>query len=383
MSDDAPPRAPRGAFRINARGVVFSALMTSVALAAAFKGNNLLLAVFCVLFGVFVTCAVLTWLTPRRLRLTRLAPETVAVGEVFPVTLRFQNAKKIAPAVCLRFEDRLSIDGRPALLQPTPVWLPFAPPGGRVRATCYVTAHERGWARLGPLSVASEFPPGLFTARVTLDVEDRFLVVPKPGALNRRLVTGLLARADYAPLASPHASRGEEEFAGLREYRPGDPLRRIDWKMSARLPGGRHLVREYETPRARDAVILLDTFLPNPGDARRRARLERAVVFAASLADFLLQDQFVVGLRAFAPEPLAVDLEPRRGSLDELLVALALLRPARSRGIADLLAAEAASDDKVYFLLKIGDDPVPEWEGAARTLVIDPAEMKRLLHEPA
>ena len=383
MTDDAPVRAPRGSFRINARGGVFFALMTSVALAAAFKGNNLLLAVFCVLLGIFVTCGALTWLTARRLRLTRVLPEMVAVGEVFPVTLRFHNAKKLAPAVCLRFEDRLSVEGRPALLQPTPVWLPFAPPGGRVRATCYVTAHERGWARLGPLSVASEFPPGLFTARSSVDVEDRFLVVPKPGALNRRLVSGLLARADYAPLTSRDLSAGEEEFAGLREYRPGDPLRRIDWKMSARLPGGRHLVREYETPRARDAVILLDTFLPNPGDARRRARLERAVVFAASLADYLLQEQFVVRLRAFGPDPLAVDLEPRRGALDELLVALALLRPARSRGLAELLAAETPSDDRVYFALRLGDEPAPDWEASARTIAIDPAEMKRLLHEPA
>jgi uncharacterized protein (DUF58 family) len=382
MTDDAPVRAPRGSFRINARGGVYAALMTSVAFAAAFKGNNLLLAVFCMLLGIFATCAALTWLTARRLRLTRLLPEMVAVGEVFPVTLRIQNAKKLAPAVCLRFEDRLTVEGRPALLQPTPVWLPFAPPGGRVRATCYVTAHERGWARLGPLSVASEFPPGLFTARTTLDVEDRFLVVPKAGALNRRLVTGLLARADYAPLTSRDLSAGEEEFAGLREYRPGDPLRRIDWKMSARLPGGRHLVREYETPRARDAVILLDTFLPNPGDTRRRARLERAVVFAASLADYLLQEQFVVRLRAFGPDPLSVDLEPRRGALDELLVALALLRPARSRGLADLMAAETPSDDRVYFALRLGEEPAPEWEASARTVAIDPAEMKRLLHEP-
>ncbi len=382
MEEPAKP-VVRGSFRLNARGVVYLGLMSSVALASAFKGNNLLLAVFCVLFGLFVVDAALTWITARRLRLVRLLPETVTVGEVFPVVLRIQNAKKLAPAVCLRFEDRLTIEGRPALLQPTPVWLPLAKPGGRVRATCYVTAHERGWAKLGPLSVASEFPPGLFSARTTLQVEDRFLVLPKPGVLNRRLVTGLLARADYAPLTSRDASAGEEEFSGLREYRGGDPLRRVDWKMSARLPAGRLLIREYETPRAREAVILLDTFLPNPGDQRRKARLERAIVFAATLADYLLSEQFVVRFRAFAPDPLEVDLEPRRGALDELLVALALLRPARSKQLADLIAMESPADDRVYFALRIGDEPPPDWSAAARTIQIDPAEMKRLLHEPA
>ena len=130
MTDESAAPRPKDSFRLNARGAVYLGLMTSVALASAFKGNNLLLAVFCVLFGLFVVSAVLTWLTARRLILTRGVPETASLGEVFPVVLRIHNAKKLAPAVCVRFEDRLTYEGRPALLQPTPVWLPLAKPGG-------------------------------------------------------------------------------------------------------------------------------------------------------------------------------------------------------------------------------------------------------------
>jgi uncharacterized protein (DUF58 family) len=383
VSDETPVSRPKDGFRLNARGAVYLGLMSSVALASAYKGNNLLLAVFCVLFGLFVVSGALTWITLRGLRLARVVPESAALGEVVPVAVRVQNAKKLAPAVCLKIEDRLTFEGRPAVLQPSPVWLPFARPGGRARGTSFVTAHERGWAKLGPFRISAEFPPGLFSASTTAGGEDRLLVVPRLGVLNRRLVTGLLARADYSPLSSRDASRGDDEFAGLREYRRGDPLRRVDWKMSARLPERRLLVREYEAPRARDAVVLLDTFLPNPNDQRRKSRLERAITFSATLADYLLSEQFVVRFRAFAPEPLAVDLEPRRGSIDELLVALALLRPARSKPFAELLAREEAGRDRVYFALRIGDEAPPEWESAARTISIDPAEMKRLLHEPA
>lgn len=382
MSDESAAPRPKGSFRLNARGAVYLGLMTSVALAATFKGNNLLLAVFCVLFGLFAVSGVLTWLSARRLELSRVVPETVAIGEVFPVTLRVHNAKRIVPAVCLRLEDRLISDGRPAVLQPTPVWLPLAKPGGKARGSYYVTAHERGWARLGPFQITSEFPPGLFTARSTSGGDDRVLVVPKIGTLRRQLVTNLLARADYSPLVSRDAAAGDEEFAGLREYRDGDPLRRVDWKMSARLPSGL-LVREYEAPRARDAVILLDTYMPNLGDQRRRSRLERAIVFAATLADHLLAENFQVRFRAFAPDPVALDLEPRRGSIDELLVALALLKPTRTKGLAELLAGEDASRDGMRVLLRIGDERPPEWDGSGRAISIDPAEMKRLLHEPA
>jgi uncharacterized protein (DUF58 family) len=385
MAEDAPVPAPRRAkasLRLNVRGWVYLALTLSVAFAAAFKGNNLLFAVFCVLFGLLGASGYLTWAVARKLEVSRILPETAVVGETFTLALRIRNAKKVWPAFCIRFEDRLTHEGRPATLQPTPVWLPYAKPGGRAKGTYYAAAHERGWARFGPYAVSSEFLTGLFTWRAVLGGEDKLLVVPRLGRLNRRLVGTLLARGETSPFSSPEADAGDEEFAGLREYRPGDHPRRIDWKMSARLPGGDLLVRELENPKVRDAVILLDTFLPNPGDARRRARLERAVSFAATLADHLLADQYLVTLRAFGPDPISLELEPRRGATDDLLVNLALLKPCRAHPVGDLVAAEECRSDRVYFVLKAGDDALPPWDGEARSVVVDASEMKALMHEP-
>jgi uncharacterized protein (DUF58 family) len=385
MADDvseAAPRRPKASFRLTARGWVFLALMTSVGFAAAFKANNLLFAVFCVLFGLLSVSAWLTWAVARGLSLTRILPETAVVGETFVLGLRVVNRKRFWPAFCLRLEDRLGHEGRLAAIQPSAVWIPFARPGARLRASSYVVAHERGWAKLGPCAVSSEFLTGLFSYRTVLPGDDRLLVVPRLGRLNRRLVAGLLARGETSPFSSPEGDAGDEEFAGLRDYRPGDHPRRIDWKMSARVPSGRLLVREMENPRVRDAVVLLDTFLPNAGDARRRARLERAVTFAATLAEHLLAEQYLVTLRAFGPDPVSLDLEPRRGAVDDLLVNLALVRPSRVHPVADLVLQEEVRSDRVYFLLKAADEPLPEWEGQARSLVIDASEMKVLLHEP-
>ncbi len=382
MSESAPAppprRRPRGSFRLNARGWVFLVLSGSVAFAAAFKGNNFLFAIFCVLGGIFGVSAVLTVLVARRMEIGRLLPETAAAGEIFSVSVRLRNAKRLLPAFCLKFEDRLTYDGRPAPLQPTPVWLPLARAGQRLRGSYYVSAHERGWARLGPFTVTSEFVPGLFTWRAVLPGEDRILITPRVAHLSRRLVSTLFARVDYVDRPLGEFSRGEQEFASLRDYRPGDHPRRIHWKMSARRPG-QLLVREYEDPRVRDAVVLLETFLPNPNDQRRRARLERGVTFAATLADALLAEGYRVRFRTFAPEPLVLELESRRGAIDELLVALALLKPSRIHGLGSLLEAEGGSSDEVYFILKVGDDPMPEWEHLGRSLVVDASDMKDLM----
>lgn len=382
MSEEEPKRKPRSSFRVNPRGWIYLVLTVSVAFAAGFKGNNLLFAIFCVLFGLFVVCAFLTVAVARKIELSRVLPEAVCAGELFTLGVRFRNAKRLWPAFCLKFEDRLTYDGRPAALQPTPVWLPLAKPGARVRGTCYLTAHERGWAKLGPFTVTSEFPPGLFTYRHRVDVEDRILVFPRVGTLNRRVVNSLLSRADYTERPSSAFETGDEEFAGLREFRPGDNLRRVHWKMSARLQG-KLLVREYENAKVRDALVLLETFLPNPNDPRRRMRLERAVTFAATLVEALLAESYTVRFKAFAPEPLTLDLEPRRGAADDLLGALALLKPSRVHSLADLPVSEDESEGTAVFLLRIGTEPLPAWENRPRTVILDPSDMKRLMVVPS
>ncbi len=384
MTDEAPRRKKkrRASFRINGRGWIYLVLAFSVAFAAGFKGNNLLFTIFSVLFGLFAVSGFLTFLVARRMEVARILPEAVFAGELFTVGVRFRNAKRLWPAFCLRFEDRLTHDGRPALLQPTPVWLPLARPGARVRGSYYLSAHERGWAKLGPFTLTSEFTPGLFTYRTAIPVEDKLLVFPRLGVLNRRLLNSLFARIQYSDLVSSAFMSGEEEFASLREYRPGDPPRRIHWKMSARLQD-KLLVREYEDAKVRDAVLLLDTFLPNPNDPRRRMRLERAITFAGTLAETLLAENYRVTFKAFTPEPAVVELEPRRGALDDLLTALALLKPTRVHALADLMTAEGGDRNQVYFVLRVGDEPLPSWEAQRRALVIDASDMKHLMYTPS
>jgi hypothetical protein len=59
-----------------------------------------------------------------------------------------------------------------------------------------------------------------------------------------------------ATAAAPRAGSGNELF-GIREYRPGDSLRRIHWRSSAR--HGELVVREYEPPGLQTLTILVDS----------------------------------------------------------------------------------------------------------------------------
>lgn len=373
-------RTKRWSFRVNGRGWIFLALTASVAFAAALKGNNLLFAIFCILASQFLVSAVLTVVVARGIDLSRILPSSAVAGALFTIGIRLRNLKRFWPAFCLRVEDRVGSAARPAGLPPTPVWIPMAGARKRIRTACYATAPERGWARLGPFTVVSEFTPGLFTYRRIVPVVNRILVYPRLGILNRRFLDPLLARVEYSELASNDFARGQEEFAGLREFRDGDSPRSIHWKMSARVPH-RLLVREHDDPRVRDVAILLETYIPKPNDPRRRTRLERAIPFAATLADALLAEGYRVRFRAFGPDAVSLDLDPRSRDIDELLRELALLKPSKSRTIADLVAAEDDPKEEVLFILRIGDEPFPQKDQLPHAMVLHGADMKSLMDE--
>lgn len=93
-------------------------------------------------------------------------------------------------------------------------------------------AARRGWFSPGHVTVATRFPFGLFRAWSRIDAGLRCLAYPKPAGEQPMPV--------YEPEESgEHGSRGkgEDEFSGLRDYRPGDSARRVHWKAVARGQG--------------------------------------------------------------------------------------------------------------------------------------------------
>ena len=85
------------------------------------------------------------------------------------------------------------------------------------------------------------------------------------------------------------------EYADLREYVPGDRLRSINWRASARLGG--FVVNEQHPERNTDVVLFLDSF----ADVRHggRSTLDDAVRAAGTLASRYLERRDRVGLVTF------------------------------------------------------------------------------------
>lgn len=150
--------------------------------------------------------------------------------------------------------------------------------GQSATAAVALPTTRRGRVRLARLRVESTFPLGLFTAWTWTHPDLECLVYPRPAPRDRE---------GPPPAAEPGAAHdgrasGEEDFAGLRAFRAGDPPRRIAWKAWAR--GGELVVKEY-VGAARAPIMLDLAAAPGRDLEARLATLARWVVDAEERGD--------------------------------------------------------------------------------------------------
>lgn len=203
------------------------------------------------------------------------------------------------------------------------------------------TPTQRGVLRLQDLYLECRYPLGLLTARRRLPLStDELLIYPGRSSLGA-LTLPPARDPDHAMITAQHRG-GHEEFFGLREYRPGDPLRSVHWRSAAR-PGPLR-VRELEQTLDRRLWLVLDAAAWAQHGHGEQSSLERMCRIANSLAGQLHGRGIPVGL-LWHVAGHSHRLEPGGdpGSEQRLREALARLQPGDSPPLAAWLSDEAAS----------------------------------------
>jgi uncharacterized protein (DUF58 family) len=100
-----------------------------------------------------------------------------------------------------------------------------------------VPVPQRGVARIDQFELRTRYPFGWFHAWTYVQGSLTAYVAPAPRG------TRTLPAVGGAGSASRSEARGDEEFAGLRAYEPGVPLKHMAWKVLAR--GGEAAVQSY------------------------------------------------------------------------------------------------------------------------------------------
>ena len=292
-------------------GWVFLISIALGLLASWNTGNNLLYIVVGGLASFVLMSVVLARWNIRRMQVSREGPQAVHRGDESRVAVRIENHKLIMPAVSLRIESA-SRPGESA------AYIPKVPPRRAAMVHMTEVFEKRGIHMLPEVTFVSAFPFGLFERRFR--VRDAVAVVVYP-----RVVSVRASVLEQLPGASnvPKMAVGDgTEFFSLREYVPGDDVRRIVWRASARL--GRLVVKELVWETCRSVAFVLDTHLrpdvPGFGD-----RFEEAIELVASLAVTLLNQQYTVSIVTPTSH-----LSPGEGKpqVHKVLEMLARLKPA-------------------------------------------------------
>ena len=291
------------------------------------RRDLLVLAVFCAALPA-VACAGLygfkSGFTVRRL----ISPRLARVGEPVSVVLEVRGHGPAGTRTALTEELPPSFHDNPHFSHPHPV----VPHGLLSRYQYRALPTQRGVVQVGPLRGLFADPFDVAFLRRALDGGDQLTVAP--AAVELPAIPLSDGRGQDGTRSTAELAHASHDDAMTREYRPGDPLRRVHWPVTARQ--GKLMVRAEESVTAPEAAMVLDQRRLAFGEASRfafhtpfptghapgtpaaqpmrtTAAFEKAVVAAVSIATHLLERGYAVrvldhrGRPGFASSPSALD----------------------------------------------------------------------------
>lgn len=290
-------------------------------------------AAFFVWLGLGAVDAAWAWLTLIRLdaRYTT-AGGTFTAGEGIAAELVLADSGRLPVAARLLREGAGS--RLPFVLPPSGELLP---PVRRAPAAPLLLRRRlparRGRHRLGPLEICTYGPFGLAEAWRSLSCDREVLVLPRLQPLPPWPPRGTGNRGGQGPSSARQPDPAW--VSGVRPLLPGDSLRRVHWRRSART--GAWVVKEFEAVARAGSLVLLDLSRASYARAGGDDLCDAAVEVAAALAGAALATGQEVHLRTTGERPIELALRAGGGDMRSVLLALAEARPDGPLAVGDHL----------------------------------------------
>ncbi|MBG82965.1 MAG: hypothetical protein CMJ40_00290 [Phycisphaerae bacterium] len=266
--------------------VIYLLLLFLIGPAALMQGNNPLLWMLCVLIVIGVLAWYLTRQMLNDLQVRRILPDHGQVGEPVPVEYRLSRTSRFLPAFDITVTERLSSMMKDA----SSAWILHVGPGETVHGEGLFVPTRRGRLQFNEVEVRTAFPMGIMPRRKRLHVPQDLRVHPEMYPLRPALIRSLLGTGGQGRRSIDRNGSGLDYF-GTRSIRPGDGIRDIAWKISARRDEWIAIERSLPaSPRIRvvlDLTIPTDALQVASDDRWTASQLEENAI---SLAASILQD---------------------------------------------------------------------------------------------
>jgi uncharacterized protein (DUF58 family) len=332
-------------YKLTREGIIYLAAVFILILAAVNTGNNLLFLILaCMLSGILASWA-LSMMVLAGIELKFDLPEHIFAEQPVLAEIELRNDKRAWPSFSL-----LVVGGTkksPGEILTRPVFFPFIPRMNAARQKVELRFLRRGVYRQDSFGIRTRFPFGFFEKTRDVSSPIDIIVYPKVEPTEQFYeVLPLLS----GEMASFFRGRGHE-LHSLREYRPNDSVRFVDWKVTAK--SGRMMVREFAREDERRVMLVLDPLIGPAGhgsegsNQKHLEQFERAVSMAACIAWHFSE---IHSAMQFRTDRYATPMAPAGEIIYDALRQLALIQ-AETSSAGGAFLDELGSDREIFKII--------------------------------
>lgn len=330
------------------------------------------------LFGGLLTISYLwAWFSVRWIGINRKTRTRRAqVGRTLEESFVVRNLSYI-PKLWLEVRDHSDLPGHRASHV-----VPLMSGRTSYRWSVETPCRTRGEFRLGPMTLSSGDPFGLFNSPRWLAATSRVIVYPATIHLNKfELPLGTISGGEAQRQRSHYITTNA---AGVRNYVPGDSFNRIHWRTSARK--GELIVKEFEIDPLVDIWLFVDfssfSLVEDPsverigqtgpvipsGTGIPASTEEYSVVIAASLAQYFINLERAVGFAAYTPNREIHQPERGNRQITHIFESLAVARSLSTHSLKEMLTLETPYFTRGTTLIIVTASLDPAWVVEAQIL---------------
>ncbi|WP_036737719.1 DUF58 domain-containing protein [Persephonella sp. IF05-L8] len=234
--------------KITKAGWIYIGLTIFLGVAAVNTGNNLVYLIVSAMLSFMGISGFFGRKNIDKLQIELKFPEEIYADVETPVKIVIKNQKRFLPSFLLK----ISINNQKSVV-------PYIDPSGEFDLHLTLKYNRRGWHTLEFIEVCSVFPFNFFTRCKETPVNQKFIIFPKPEKCNLLvLYTSKKSVGDY-----PSDIIGTQgELLSIKDYSPGDPLKLVHWKATAKT--GQLKTKELTEETVRPVLIDFDNVnIPN------------------------------------------------------------------------------------------------------------------------
>jgi len=294
--------------------------------------------IFYFFFWVLLSIAVISylWLVLvyfcKRLYLERKITLKIEEDDTLEITLGIKN-KSFLPVFDVVLEDYLSCTY--AQERQKFIMLDLLKSNSSSKLTYYCVCPQRGRYEIGPLVAYFFDPLGLFYFKQVFPVFSEVYVYPRTFKIHKFPALNK-GTSPWSGVETSRVSGDDDEFYGVREYRRGDPLKKIHWMVSARK--NQLIVKEFQRQSFFRATIMFNLEKDDNVGEGKESVGEYTIKIVASIAKYLIDLGVSIEVISHAGDVVHIPFNKGQEHLEEILKFLTIAQTESRISLSELFA---------------------------------------------